>query len=205
MFGDELRELVRREVVALDGEIETVELLLAAMRGSRGLLQDVLSSAEVDSVDSPADGYRAGFLPLLEEPETAAPAMGRFASDPRAHSYGDFNGALLASGKSGTHDLVGAARVWADMHDGMVLSRDLATALRAMGFSRSSMENLPGYLSRKMMSSGEFEREGRSGSGLYRRVYPSGPAQDDGVLDWAADDEAAVPSGLSGDGTGSMD
>ena len=58
----------------------------------------------------------------------------------RDHSYVEFEQALLASGKRGTHDLVGMAEVWADMHDGMVLSRDLATALRAMNFSRSSMD-----------------------------------------------------------------
>ena len=205
MFGEELRRLVRRGVAELDRDVEMLESLLAAARDARDLFQEVVSQSEVvDSVDSPADGYGAGFPPLREESETALPVTGRFVTGPRAHSYSEFEQALLTSGESSTYDLVGMAKIWADLHDGMVLSRDLAAALRAMGLSKSSMENLPGYLSRKMIASGKFEREGHRGSGRYRWLsYWDYPAYGDASGE-SADDEAAVPSGLSEGGTDSL-
>ena len=205
MFGEELRRLVRRGVAELDRDVEVLESLLEAARGARDLFLEVVSSDEDDSESLPEDDCETLSPPPREELETAAPLTVRSVTGYQDHSYVEFEQALLASGKRGTHDLIGMAQVWADLHDGMVLSRDLAVALSSMGLSKSSMTNLPSYLGRKMVASREFEREGRRGSGRYRRVYPLGPARDGDALDWAADDEAAVPSGLSGDGTDSMD
>ena len=204
MFSEDLKRLVRRGVAELDRDIEMLESLLAAARDAREIFQEAVSSAENDYESLPEDDHETPSLPPREELEIETLATVCSVTGGRDRPYSDFEEALMTSGKRGTHDLVGMARVWADMHDGMVLSRDLAVALRALDFSQSSMENLPSYLSRKMASSGDFVREGKRGTGLYRRVYSLGPAQDSHVLDWPADGEKAVSSSLPDGGTDAM-
>ena len=201
MFGEELRELVRRGVTDLDTDVEFIESLLAAAKDARGLFRGVLSPAEVDSVNLQVDYHETRHPSRHRALEIATPVAGDPVAGSQAHAYPEFEQKLRDAGVGASDDLVVMAKVWADMHDGVVLSRALAMALRAMGFSQSSMTNLPSYLSRKMFASQEFERLGRRGSGRYRwlsyRDYPAcGDASGESV-----DGEGPVTSGFSGDGT----
>jgi hypothetical protein len=178
MFGDELTRLVHRGVDRLDQDIELLEALLSATKAARTGFNDAV----------PLEGGRSVGLPIPTRSGLvggAAPAGGQLDSE----SYDRFESALRAAGMTPEHDMLDMLRVLANANRGFVQTRTAAQLLIRMGLSESSMVNLPGYLGRKMLSSGEFRRVGKAGSGLYRWRLFKDLDTDDGVSAGSVGDE----------------
>ena len=103
--------------------------------------------------------------------------------------------ALLDVGLSRRDNILEMLRVVAAANGGLVPLRETAAVLKKLGLSRSSASNLPGYLIKRMGSSGEFEREGKTGSGVYRWLrYSERDLGADSAVDIGGDEEE-LPSG----------
>ena len=193
MFRLELAQLVRRGVEDLSQDIEYLEGMLAAVRDARERLQDL-------DMDLSWDGEVDGGEPAsLSASARAAPSSGSATSTSGAPLRGSadypasrerFAAALHHAGVDESAELVDLVRIWASVHGGILQTRDAAATLIAMNLSGSTMENLPGYLGRKSVRSGEFERLGKSG-GLYRWLHYREPVPQEGLSE-----HDTVPEGL---------
>lgn len=175
----ELEKTAHEVAAALDLYISELKSSVKAAEDARDAIAYWLASSGQTTVPLQAMlvtgriGYNASGEPaaIVED--------GRIAVlDPEL--YAKLEAALLAAGMSRRNSISEMIRVVASANNGLVPLRETCAALRKLSLSRSSASNLPGYLIKRLLGSGEFEREGESGSGLYRRIryVESAPAVD---------------------------
>ena len=179
MYDSELERTAHEVAAALDAQISALKARLSAAEQARDAIKDWLASSDEISVlpRPPMSADRFVFnaagkrVAIVEE----VPIV---VLDPELDAK--LEAALLAAGMSRRNSILEMLRVVASANNGLVPLRETAATLRKLNLSRSSASNLPGYVIKRLLGSGEFQREGQSGSGLYRRIryVESAPAAD---------------------------
>ena len=87
-----------------------------------------------------------------------------------AEVYAKFEAALSATRVNRSNNILAMLHTVAAANYGLVTLQEAVAVLINLQLTRSSPVNLSGYLIRKMQISGEFERVGYRGSGVYRSL-----------------------------------
>ena len=179
MFGDRLRDLVRESVNEMREDVELLERLLSAAKASYSSLEELAKEAE-ESVDIRRVSAIADVV-LQDSQDSevgnSGPASCPGAADMRLpeviaeEEYSNIERALIDSGLTYKDRIIDKVRVFAQASGGLVRPGEVAPVFRKLLLSKGSTRNLPGYISKKMIESGEFERVGEEGTGLYRWLH----------------------------------
>ena len=182
MFGDRLSELVREALDELGQEVGLLEGLLSTAKNSQASLEDLVReeepSAVVRKVSSFADSvHREADVgnSVVQSPVGSEEAADLGSPDSTGEGrYSKVEMALLNSELTYRDRLIYKVRVYAQANGGLVRPGEAAPVFRKLGLSKASERNLPGYMSKEMIKSGEFERVGEEGTGLYRWLHFTG-------------------------------
>lgn len=187
MFEDDLERLIHKGIEGLSRDEELLKSMLSAVAQSRMLFQNALPS------DTRGPARALG-------QEAQLPGLSRAVADTEAAGSANYSGyraqfssALSGAPLDGATSVLQMGRVCANAAGGLVPVRAMAEALIELGLTESTMTYLPGYISKKLLQSGEFSRVGKRGSGLYRWIRFEGPAADGVFGDNQCDKETIPP------------
>ena len=212
LIGDQVSGLVRQGVEGLDAYIELLTALLDEARKARALFQS--------TVPLPDDhqGRRAGADPGLSGDEGPLPIGGEVLAplEPQvtlehfrgisgqgttdSHYRFRMENALVAAQVSRRDRKLNLLRITASANDGIVRIGVTGHTLIEMGLCQSQPQHLAGYLIKIMLNSGEFERSGDRGSGLYRWLLFKGEAAGLEVPASATGDHEAASGDITEEG-----
>ena len=165
MFEDGLQRLILEGVAGYRRDADLLKSMLAAVEESQAILEGLLPTSGRN--DATSDLSRQGSLPDLVG-RMRSP-VGNPVTIPTDFDYaGTFAVALADTGVTQETPILDMARVCAAAGNGLIPTRVMAQTLISVGLSEASMNHLPGYISKKLLQSGEFERVGKRGSGVYR-------------------------------------
>ena len=206
-MNDRLMEEVSREAVArVNIYIDLLESTLDGARRARDILQGGVSLgkefAEGPGVINSAATSGPGASPPAEPSAGSeqVPESGETGStDSSADSIENLKAALDAAARGKRLPVIELLRVIARANGGRVRLNEANTALRELKLTKSSRNNLPGYMIKKMQLSGEFEREEDLGRGIYRWLRYVDPVPDLNSSEIVGGEAYSAPPALSGD------
>ena len=188
MLGEGLAELLRRSAAELGREAVILEKAASIVKGAKNSLEEL-----IDVVES---GEEVQMVPDLREEDLEDVRVDRYIPTiTRCSEANDvlvFDGkevevnrsrlerALRDSGLTKRSRMIDKIRSLAQANEGLVSPGQIAPLIIAVGLSTSSARNLPGYMLHVMHRSGEFQRVGAEGTGLYRWLPYEGAARQDG-------------------------
>ena len=187
MFRDRLADLLRQSAGELGKEAEILEKAASIVNRARVSLEDLACRVECSG-----EGQRVTDLgdAVLEERD-AEGYVKTFRSGPETEDgivlacpgneadCSRFEAALRDSKLTIKDRMIKKIRVLAQANDGLVSPGQAAPVILKLGLSTSRPRNLPGYMLHQMNRSGEFERVGEDGSGVYQWLpYKASAAQD---------------------------
>ena len=189
MLGDGLLELLRRSAAELGREAVILEKAASIVNRAKNSLEELIDVVE-------ESGEEVQMVPDLREEDLEDIRVDRYIPTiSRCSEANDglvFDGkevevnrsrlerALRDSGLTKRSRMIDKIRSLAQANEGLVSPGQIAPLIIAVGLSTSSARNLPGYMLHVMHRSGEFQRVGAEGTGLYRWLPYEGAARQDG-------------------------
>ena len=176
MYKDRLSNVFLQWATALQMEEKCLEHRLSIVRRARASLdafaQMAEGSANIDesSVDADASCQEVPAVCTEVEDTFGVEVADSVAPEDMADGgrFPKVEAALTRSGLTMRDRILSKAQVIAQANGGFVRPGEAGPLLRKLGLTKASERNIAGFLSKGILKSGEFERVGEVGSGLYR-------------------------------------
>ena len=176
MFGDKLAKLLRQSAAETKYEVELLRDIVSLAEETQESLEELAGLAERlgrmrAEQDAGREARREAEVETLESENPFGGDEDEDWSPPGIRAEGDFprvEAALVESGMTMRDRMITKIRTVAQANEGLVSPGEAAPVILKLGLSRAKPRNLPGYMLNEMKRSGEFERVGEEGSGLYR-------------------------------------